>query len=851
MKFVFVDDKKKYQLALQCNLKNLHKHGNNDVEILKIQQLDENNINLNLHSNDKLFQNLTQVYQYMKQMNVTNVVYLACNSMVYMDFQKMENKFKSNKIYSTPIGICESEPYLAMMIIPNAELLKQVLINWNKKPELQNTISKCCDLIEILPMFDFTILENQNKPRLTKINQFNANYSHLKYIFDPIFIGEYLCTESLNTNSLFPYDQCKFIWRYEQASSLWCPYIDINNYLIKIVNLCVTKELCESFASFGSELPKELTLIRQEKLTNSTTSLSSLVSTLSTSNSKSPSLKNPINQLLQKIELPNLTLFEKEAISNKLFTQLYITEEVQDKAKIINCFHKHFPELGQEHFHKLLIQYMNNPQAETTEQLLHELVINTSITVEMKYHIVHTINNHREKQTNQCKLNKLIIHICNQPDIGLFHTMLRVEMMMILFESLEYEQESIHILKQFLEDETILQWKRYNYLVRIAENANVQVTYKINGFLMVMNSILYTIDYRILATQFLLQNENVELDTKWNCQQFLIQIAEDNYSVETTNRANAADTILTLGTEEFKNRAHTVICTIGLDEFSAQSKINQTVFANSQNVHNSGISESVKQVVLYLSSIPIKVQKDQHLQFNDVVVEILKLLDHNITDIESNDGLCEETKDETKDEITDIPDDDNDEGDDYALSNQSNGIKIKNVKSSLLRILMDQTLYIGSETLKTILVKIWQLIQEHQHRSTLEQRLLEELNEMSGTCSSGFISRLVNVLSGFEIDGKTMNLSIDFESQIHANLLARLQARLSKWTHDEFLEHILNELTWTSNLEQRTHWNFFVKHNLLDIRSELLDEFVHTQNLMSEEVFDINFRKVITKNNFL
>jgi hypothetical protein len=57
----------------------------------------------------------------------------------------------------------------------------------------------------------------------------------------------------------------------------------------------------------------------------------------------------------------------------------------------------------------------------------------------------------------------------------------------------------------------------------------------------------------------------------------------------------------------------------------------------------------------------------------------------------------------------------------------------------------------------------------------MKNRLLEELIEMSGTCSSGFASRLVNVISGFG----DFNITISWKDQIIANFSGRLNARIN------------------------------------------------------------------------
>jgi len=106
------------------------------------------------------------------------------------------------------------------------------------------------------------------------------------------------------------------------------------------------------------------------------------------------------------------------------------------------------------------------------------------------------------------------------------------------------------------------------------------------------------------------------------------------------------------------------------------------------------------------------------------------------------------------------------------------------------------------------------------------KRLLEELDDMSGTCSSGFASRLVNVISGFG----EFNIQISFADQIISNFAGRLNARLKKITEPNsiFLNERLNdmiELYILSNSELHTSLKEKIKATSnLDIINEFLGE---------------------------
>ena len=90
---------------------------------------------------------------------------------------------------------------------------------------------------------------------------------------------------------------------------------------------------------------------------------------------------------------------------------------------------------------------------------------------------------------------------------------------------------------------------------------------------------------------------------------------------------------------------------------------------------------------------------------------------------------------------------------------------------------MDRALYSKfNNSLLNILLKIYSYIQTRDDESIKEElykRMIEELEEMSGTCSSGFASRLVNIISGHE----NFNIRISFEDQIISNFMGRLNAK--------------------------------------------------------------------------
>ena len=188
-----------------------------------------------------------------------------------------------------------------------------------------------------------------------------------------------------------------------------------------------------------------------------------------------------------------------------------------------------------------------------------------------------------------------------------------------------------------------------------------------------------------------------------------------------------------------------------------------------------------------------------------------------------------------------------------------------------------------------ILLKVWTYITSHESEQEMRKRMLQELYEMSGTCSTGFASRLVNVISGFG----DFNMRISWRDQIIANFTGRLNARAREITKpenadknfrlyckksankeddvkediirqkliaerekqeekktpeqqlEEFQDKVLCEMSLDSD-EFKSRKNFlrFFRKNMLSIRQELHKEF---KEHIDSASFDLYFRQAISK----
>ena len=182
------------------------------------------------------------------------------------------------------------------------------------------------------------------------------------------------------------------------------------------------------------------------------------------------------------------------------------------------------------------------------------------------------------------------------------------------------------------------------------------------------------------------------------------------------------------------------------------------------------------------------------------------------------------------------------------------------------------------------MVKLWSYIYSNENKSEMQKRLLQELEDMAGTCSSGFISRLVNTISGFG----ELSISISFEDQIVSNFSARLNSYAQKICDnnsifrqnknvynvnssenenlnvvyndvlklhekdknenedviEKFYDAVLNEMMITSSdYKNRPSFLLFFRTYMSKIREEMFNEFIE---YVSESEFDLYFRKALS-----
>lgn len=300
---------------------------------------------------------------------------------------------------------------------------------------------------------------------------------------------------------------------------------------------------------------------------------------------------------------------------------------------------------------------------------------------------------------------------------------------------------------------------------------------------------------KILSGQHLLQMRCVEDKEKTEISQALLDIAKDEL-LDVNIRADAADVVLRLGIGSSKAIARRIICSLG----RSPSDHVQTVYSDSQNVHNQSIAECVSKFI------------ERIIQETDVTIPPYQKVHQEICD------LIQKSKLEPKNRISAL--------------------------ESMNRVSIDTATFTENKVnLAEILTHVWIRIQKHpeEERLELEKRLVDELIDMSNTCSSGHCARFVNVLSTYDIA-----LRISWEDQITANLSGRMEAHIRDIKDEDLRTKVALGMLDDADKEDREAYSKFVGEQLVLLEKELHDEFVG-EGYISEEKFNNAFSDAKSK----
>jgi len=293
--------------------------------------------------------------------------------------------------------------------------------------------------------------------------------------------------------------------------------------------------------------------------------------------------------------------------------------------------------------------------------------------------------------------------------------------------------------------------------------------------------------YKILSAQYLLTQFPIGTYDSESVQNFLLDISLDE-NMEIHYRAECADILSRVGYQNYKEKGEKILEELGKIFNSDKDKL-FTIYSNAQNVHDENITKKVAESLKYLASTVIS-----KCHSGEVFERIKEILNENCYN-ENREKIIE----------------------------------------SFQRLIIDTSRYEGLNMCE-ILLLIWEKIRTSENRIELEKRLLEELCEMKDSCSSGHVTRLLNVLSGFFEDIKPVQIS--YEEQLKTNIFARY-TNVLRSLDEKLKEDILNEMTNSNDKDKHLCRDIIVSYSP---KEELYEEFVNGKYI-EEETFEKIYNK--------
>jgi hypothetical protein len=156
-----------------------------------------------------------------------------------------------------------------------------------------------------------------------------------------------------------------------------------------------------------------------------------------------------------------------------------------------------------------------------------------------------------------------------------------------------------------------------------------------------------------------------------------------------------------------------------------------TIYADSQNVHSSGINKSVMKTCVNLINI------------------------YPPNNAPSSDGLAKRLSDTG------------------VISEKEADKVFERIEIDVSKFKHDSMMF----NLLDIFLAVWSFIKGHEHEVELILRLAEEFKEMSGFCSSGHVARLISVIQGFT-DDPLLHVKVDEYHYIKGILIHNIDKRM-------------------------------------------------------------------------
>ena len=148
------------------------------------------------------------------------------------------------------------------------------------------------------------------------------------------------------------------------------------------------------------------------------------------------------------------------------------------------------------------------------------------------------------------------------------------------------------------------------------------------------------------------------------------------------------------------------------------------------------------------------------------------------------------------------------------------------------------------KTPNEIFNKITNYISNSPYRKELIQRLAEELVDMNGLCSTGHLSRLINVIQGFPDTPEDLKIKINPKDEIYASIQSYLNSEIQNSENSEqlldymidgnqeYLKFIIDKMRIKKVMLEKEYMNIIDKPTLYENIKEALKNYTNDENVI-------------------
>jgi hypothetical protein len=484
--------------------------------------------------------------------------------------------------------------------------------------------------------------------------------------------------------------------------------------------------------------------------------------------------------------IPSINLKCRDA---KLFEQFFSSITSTDRSLIIDELHHRDPLLLNELFNNTISSFIEQ-QTISLRNIIYYLIEHERIDFPKKVQLVEILFLYVQKESEQLPIFQSIIHLLNQ--VVQYSTDQQRQYNVsttLLFDTIR----QVFVKESFKTIDQSLQQTMFDTIRHILQSQNINEDFKYKLFYSIKQET--KID-KIIVSQIALQMLEYPFENyryKLYLSQYLhtIQLLQQRHVEQLYTIAyTSSDEYCIADLADFLASIDQSLSSTLFDKIKWSGVGKKTFYANRQNIHSIQIDKSVKPFFNHLLNEDL----DKYLPYDEITSETVF-------------------------------------GEIFKLCNEN---QLGKVQRTIQRFVLDNNVYTDKYvTLLQLLFRCYFYIKVTKgNDSELLRRLIEELDEMADTCSTGHLVRLANIFSGFDY-----NMTMDVDEELKSCIFQRL-TKIINSKSDADVEKIYED-------PQSEVFMQVLSQDLVQLFKELEVEYVES-NIISLNHLQESYRKHVT-----